>query len=259
MTRFEDFWTPQQVAEGLDVPVSAVMAAIEAGQLPALRLGSHVRISRQALEKAATEPLPAVVADVIPGAEEEMVPMADIDGSGASDTRPGIPRPERFEWIGEIQPADSFTYSWPQASGAEPGASDEFYQRAWRAAINLNGHAASVRVGEATRHERGRLTVWIDGHPTAEFRETVDGQHWASLIRPDSRSVLRAGEPVPPLYRGTRVESYREVTGLAGRGIPNGRAAIIARDDLRSAVHHAAARWFPRQYDGYVVRPARPD
>ena len=259
MARFEDFLTPQQVAEGLDVPVSAVMAAIETGQLPALRLGSHVRISRQALQKAATETVPAIVADVALDAEEEIVPTVDLDGSGASDMWPGIPRPERFEWIGEIQPADSFTYSWPRASGTEPGASDEFYERAWRASINLNGHVASVRVGETTRHERGRLTVWIDGHPTAEFRETIDGQHWASLIRPDSRSVLRAGESVPPLYRGTRVESYREVTGLAGRGIPNGRAAIIARDDLRSAVHHAAARWFPRQYDGYVVRPTPSD
>jgi hypothetical protein len=235
------------------------MAAIESGQLPALKLGNHVRISLQALENAAAGSATTAVEDVTLGSVEESAMTIGTDRTAASSMRTDIPRPERFEWIGDIQPAESFKYSWPQVAGAEPGASDERYHGAWRATINLNGHSANILLGEATRHGRGRLTVWIDGHPTAEFNESVDGQHWASLIRPNSRSVLRPGDPIPPLYRGTRVEPYRQITGLAGRGIPNGLAAVIARDDLRSAVHHAAARWFPRQYDGYVVRPARPE
>jgi hypothetical protein len=123
--------------------------------------------------------------------------------------------------------------------------------------INFKGQTVSVLIGESKQYDRARLSIWVDGQPTGEFYETIDGQHWASLIRPHRRSALRAGEPLPPLYRGTRVESYREMTGLAGRGIPNGLATIIVRNDLRSAVYHAAARWVPRRYNIYAIRPVR--
>jgi len=41
----------KQVAEMLDVGLSTVYRAVEAGELPAIRIGAAIRIRREALEK----------------------------------------------------------------------------------------------------------------------------------------------------------------------------------------------------------------
>lgn len=122
------------------------------------------------------------------------------------------------------------------------------------ASVSLPGKKAEVKVGEAWRHDRGRLSVFISGTAIAEFVETADHEGWASVIKPDSRSILGPRDTPPPLYKNARIQPYREATGWLRSGVPKGLALVIARDDFRSAVHHAVARWLARR--GLPLVPA---
>jgi len=50
-----------------------------------------------------------------------------------------------------------------------------------------------------------------------------------------------------------KVAPYPEASGMSSSGRPRGLAVIIGRDDLKSAVHHAAARQL-----GKLGRPIEP-
>jgi excisionase family DNA binding protein len=177
-----EYATPQQMAGWLGVSVPSIMAAIDTGELPALQFGEYVRINLRALGKADAGLTTESTGNSAPTAGDGSVSTVDIDGTGENGTRTGIPRPEHFEWLSEIRPYESFTYTWSRAVGPEPGPSDEFYHQAWRAMINFKGQTVSVLIGESKQFDRARLTIWVDGQPTGEFYETIDGQHWASLI-----------------------------------------------------------------------------
>ena len=172
--------------------------------------------------------------------------------------RGGVPAPAGLVWQEEIAPAGSFSHRWPTRAGAE--SNDERYEPAWAGTIALQGVQTSVKIDESkreiggTNNRRGKLTVFFDDYPTAEFVDTADGSGWASPIKPNSRTVLPVGVPVPPLYRNARVVPYRTATGLAGIGIPKGLSVVIHRADLRSAAHHAAARWLARR--NFPLTPA---
>jgi hypothetical protein len=178
-------------------------------------------------------------------------------------------------WIEDLTEAPAFTIPWPKTGG---GAKEEEYPRAWRGVISLNGERLEVRAGECVRLDRGRLTILflrtpvcefvatIDGQgcrslgrlrPTCvvcEFVATIDGRGWAGIIKPNGRRVLSPGETRPAFYRGARIASYRDVTGMTGSGVPKGLAVVVGRDDYRGAVHHAAARWLGKR--GAPVEPA---
>jgi excisionase family DNA binding protein len=238
-----EWLSPEEAATWLSVPLPDLEEAVDSGQLPAVVVGKHVRISTSALLEAAGRSTPKP-----PPLQAPLFEPFTVHDSG------GLPEPAGLVWHEEIEAAEGFTHEWPHRKDAEPEAGTETYTSAWRATIILSGHLTPVLIGETERYGRGRLTVWLDRYPTAEFAETADGTGWASLIKPDSRRVLRPGDPIPPLYRGARVEPYRLATGLTGIGIPNGLGVVIDRGDLRSAVHHAAARWLGRQ--NLPVKPA---
>jgi hypothetical protein len=151
---------------------------------------------------------------------------------------PGLPRPAGVEWLTELNPAESFVHRWPSSGGHF----DESYPIALQGRIRIDGAEREVVVGEGQRHNRGRLTVFLDRYPVAEFMETADGTGWASLIKPDGRKTVASSNQLPAIYRKSRVISYPEATGVSGVGHPSGMALVIDRDDIKSAVHHAAAR-----------------
>jgi hypothetical protein len=224
------------------VPVEAVRAAVEAGELPALSFGGFVRISRDALLSRAAAPTAVRAVPVAAAVTRPQAPPQD--GSG-------LPAPEGLAWVEELTEAEPFTIPWPKKGG---GSQDEHYPRAWRGVVTLNGVRHVVRIGECVRHDRGRLTVLFGRDPITEFAATTDGLGWASVIKPDGKKVLTASEVPPPLYSHARIASYREMTGLSGIGVPKGLAVILRRDDLRGVVHHAAARWLGR--NRFPVVPA---
>jgi excisionase family DNA binding protein len=235
----EEWLDIEQAATWLKVPVSAVSQAVSTGQIPAMKIGDYVRISRSALVAAASQAAPA-------SAQAAIVATApDALLSGAEDRK--VPAPIGLIWERGPEEGQEFIYQWPRPNDEPRDDGAEKYDPVWNATISVHGHEVSVRVGESVRYDRGRLTVWLGQYPVAEFAETEDGLSWASLIKPDSRKVLKPGEPIPALYCRARVEPYRQVTGLSGSGVPNGLAVVIDHDDIRGAVHHPASRWLRRQ------------
>lgn len=232
----------EESAEWLGVPVEAVRAAVQAGELPALTFGGFVRISRDALLDRAAAP----TADRAGPVTASVVPPQTSPQDGS-----GLPVPEGLAWVEQPTEGEAFTIPWPRKGG---GSNEEHYPQAWRGTINLNGVRHDVRIGECIRHDRGRLTVLFGRDPITEFAATTDGLGWSSVIKPDGKKVLNAGEVPPPLYSHARIASYREMTGLTGVGVPKGLAVILGRDDLRGVVHHAAARWLGR--NRFPVVPA---
>jgi len=154
--------------------------------------------------------------------------------------------PPGLKWLNELTPGEDFVHKWPTGNLAQ-------YTQVQDGRISLLTSEFPVKVGRASRYDRGRLTVFFNTVAIAEFIETIDGQHWASLIKPDGKKVLQPGQTIPALYRRAEVEPYREITDYkrwsrgTGMGIPKGMAVVIPMDDYRSAVHHASARWLGKR------------
>lgn len=158
----------------------------------------------------------------------------------------GLPQPAGFSWQEPLHPGTDFEYRFPEET--------EEYTNVHEAKIALHSKVYAVRAGFAERDNRGRLVVFFGREALAEFVETVDGQGFASLIRPDGRKTLRPTDFPPALYQQARLENYRDAVGMTGKGFPKSMALVIGKDDLPAAVYHAAARWLAKR--GYPVEPA---
>src|SRR5271157_2602253 len=172
-------------------------------------------------------------------------------GSTHAVTDWSIPIPQGLGWTRELARSQEFVHDWPKKGGG--GNPERFYQ-AWQGVVSLLRKETTVKVGESIRHDREGLTVFFDAEPITEFIETADREGWASLIKPNSKRVLKVSDTPPPLYARAHVESYRAVSGLCGVGVPKGMAVGVRKGDYRSVVHHAAARWLAKR--NLPVEPA---
>jgi excisionase family DNA binding protein len=227
-TESGEWLTVAEAAGWLRVRQSEVVAAIHAGEIPSLRIGGNFRVSRTGLLRLA----------------EDLRSAADPARASVVAMDDRIALPAGVVWLEELQPSDAFSHGWPQKGG---GTFDETYSRSWQGRIRINGSEVAVLIGETVRFERGRLTVFFDNYPVAEFMDTPDGMHWVSVIKPDGKRTVASSDSLPPLYRGVDVAPYQEATGVGGSGRPTGLAVVIDRADLHSAVHHAAARQVGKQ------------
>jgi hypothetical protein len=238
----------EEAAEWLGVPMAAVRSGVDSGDIPVLYVGGYRRISRTALIGLASRPAGN-------GSRPSAATPSEAESEGVLES---LPPPEGFEWINELRQAEGFIHGWPQHGG---GYSKESYPEAWEAEIKLKGEKGNeqlVRVGRSSgaerKDKRPRLTVFLRDFPVAEFIGTADGTKLASVIKPNGKKTISDRSQLPPLYRRVRTASYSEVTGLAGMGRPKGLAVLINPEDLRSAVHHAAARRLGRL--GEALRPS---
>ena len=178
-------------------------------------------------------------------AEQPMPPDPPVAPPGMNG---GLPRPAGLTWLSRPAPTSGWTQHWPAADG---GVNAEAFTTAWQATVSLHGQTVTVRIGESRRDAAGLVNhghlVVVFGPTSCEFIETRDGAGWAGIIRPDGRKTLPVGSTPPPLYATARLAPYREVTGASGAGVPSGLALVVARDDLESVVHHAAARRLAQQ------------
>jgi len=148
-----------------------------------------------------------------------------------------LPMPEGMSWIEELTIDKPFSHVWPTQI--------DKYLHAWKGLIALQGKRVNIKIGEMELDGCGRLVVFFNKEPICEFAETLDHKGWTSLIKPNGRKVLQMGETPPILYQGMSIESYRTISGLTRA--PRGAAIVITKEDLRSAVHHAVARWLGRR------------
>jgi len=163
-----------------------------------------------------------------------------------------IPVPQGMQWVEELAPFD-FEYKWPNKKEKpnDQGSLTIPYSPGWRGKISLQGKEYTVRIGQGTGTMPGndkKLDVFLNGENLCVFSKTLDEQGWASVIKPDGKKNLGVDETPPALYRRAKIGSYRDVTGMAGSGVPHATAVIVAKDDMRSVAHHAAARWLGRNH-----------
>jgi excisionase family DNA binding protein len=266
MNAQQDWFTPEELAEWLRVPEAAVHEAISSGEITAYRLGGHIRIDRAAfLESVAAAP------DTPISAPLSAADTAETNAADTTETATHLPPPPELAWVAELRSTDLPPYRWPPEPDGERLVTT--FDEAWAGRISLRGVPHRVAVGadymRSKKHRSDkpdRLIAFIDGRPVAEFIETGgDPAAWASLIKVADNSSLHAREQLPDLYKRAKVAPYADVTGGRQRGRSNGLAVVIARDDVRSAVHHAAAKELARSLADQVrqcavrrnVEPAR--
>lgn len=230
MSQESPWMSEEQAADWLGIPREAIREAVRSGEIPALVIRDFVRISQDALLGLAATSFSSAHVAATPPTATRPEPQTDS----------GLPIPDMMSWIENLAQTEEFSIPWPQTGG---GSHSERYPAAWRGIILLNNTRIEVKVGECIRHDRGRLTVLFDRSPICEFVATTDGEGWASVIKPDGKKVLNTLDDAPPLYRNAHIASYRDATGMTGIGVPKGLAVLVARNDHRSTVHHAAARW----------------
>lgn len=220
----QDWMDIETAANWMDIPMDVFRQALSNGEVPAITIGGQVRISRMALLDKAKGSIAAVT--------EAGVDIPHNDGT--------LPAPGDLRWVKELESGESFVYNWPKTGG---GTIPYNYDPVWEGEIVLHGQRQRVRVGQYQDGGRDRLGVFFGSGEELEFVSTKDGEGWASLIRPEGRKVLPIGQEPPRLYHHAHIAPWREVTGMSGRGVPFAMGLVVARDDLRSVVHHAAVRW----------------
>lgn len=237
----KEWYTEQEAAEWMGVTPEELKQAIDRGELPVLRIGGQVRLSRTnliALAGGATV-APSNGVNAGPGSPADVA-----DGRLAS--------PSGLVWLDRLSPTQPFEHRWPAtAKGPGTGFWPENYAEAWSGRIQLGGNDMIAKVGRSTGAERNdgkpRMTIFFDNYPMAEFMPTADASGWASVIKTDGRHTVPNGGSLPSIYRNASTAPYQSATGMSGPGRPTGLALVIGHEDLDSAVHHAAARWLGRQ------------
>src|SRR6266481_1955523 len=92
-----EWLTEDEAARWLSVSLETLQEAIKTGQLPVLRLGSHIRINRDTVLKLASGSMPPV----------------EVEATTVSNgTDNHIPVPQGMQWVEELAPFD-FEYKWP--------------------------------------------------------------------------------------------------------------------------------------------------
>ena len=168
-----EWMTEDEAADWIGVPVRDLKEAVNPGELPVLRVGSSVRLSRTAL----VAHVGGNARNAVPILRLPLEPPAAV--ATIKDGR--IPAPATLQWRSALTTAKPFEHHWPRRGG---GSYVEQYPRAWSGNIILAGNDMSLLVGEATGAQRNdkvrRLTVLFDDYPMAEFAPTADGKGWSA-------------------------------------------------------------------------------
>jgi len=235
----EEWLTEQEAAEWIKVPVEDLHQAVSRGDLPVLKIGMQVRLSRTSLITHAG------AAAIAPNPSAGTAARRTVDSDEGVDGR--VVAPASLTWLDALTVGEPFEHHWP----AKGGSYAEQYPHSWAGRVRVESTEMIVKIGRSTGAERNdgkaRLTVLFDNYPMAEFMPTADGSGWASLIKPDGRHTVAPGDPIPGVYRRASTLPYQIATGMKGPGRPTGVALVIAEDDRDSAVYHAAARWLGKR------------
>jgi excisionase family DNA binding protein len=216
----ENIYTVEEVSKHLKVPVEIIQQEIERGNLEALDVAGHVRISEYAL----TEYKKAIIAKPSQKTAAKKS-SANIDAN----------------WL-KLQPAKNFVHRWPDNKIEE-------YKDVLEGSATYDRRQYNVKLGWTVRksggEERQRWLVIIDRYPTVEFvkcnkKEAGEMECAASIIRDKKGKQVPALTTVPPEYKDFSVAIYS--SKVKGPGTSNGQAVICATNDFETMVRHALIR-----------------
>src|SRR5207248_298947 len=123
----KEWMDEDEAAEWTGVPPADLKKAVRRGDIPVLRIGNTVRISRSALIALAGRPSAEV---------SETIPLPVDRTPHAADAVSGVTAPGGLEWRTPLATADALKQPWPQRGG---GSYIEHYPRAWAGTIHLAG------------------------------------------------------------------------------------------------------------------------
>ena len=203
----------EDVAELLKVKSDVVKAEVESGRLGAFMIGGEWRITRKNL----------------------------IDFISRGGSKPIITKPERE---GADKPAIvksvPFHFTWPN------GRTEE-YSEAYEGTANDGDMQFEVKIGVCERPAAGmnrkRVTVFLNGRPTAEFVGADDfeeSKRVASLVVLPNKKRLRPNQTVPTEYRPFDLVRYNSV--VKGPRAATTMAVLSQIDDTDTIVAHAVIR-----------------
>ena len=197
----------EEVANFLRVKEATVREEINSGALPALRIGSELRILRKDFDQYLRGKI-----------------------VGRARTKPGGPIPQIT--FTETAP---FTYEWPNRR-------KEDFDKAYEGKVGLK----KIVIGftHSSMHGKRRKTVvFVDRRPLVRFKAADDYDRsglMASVVKTIDRKQLRPEDPVPFEYSGFRIELYR--TYVDEPHTSKNMAVICKKDDLQTMAAHALIR-----------------
>ena len=197
----------EEVADFLRVKESTVREEINSGALPALKIGSELRILRKDFDQ------------YLRGRQV-----------GRAKTKPSGPMPKIA--FTKVLP---FTYQWPNKRTED---FDTGYEGRFRAKKIVIGFTNSSMHGR-----RRKVVVFVDRRPLVRFKAADDFERsglMVSVIKTIDRKQLRPEDPVPFEYAGFRVEPYR--AHIDEPGTSKNMVVVCTKDDLQTMAEHALIR-----------------
>jgi excisionase family DNA binding protein len=211
----ESFYTIEEVADHLRVPVDLLKKEVQQGRLRAWTLDKFTRIREADLEAY----------------------LNSSAGANQSSTTNASGGPS-------LTAAQDFTFTWPDGKV-------EHFTGVREGIISYAGREYHVRLGFTNRNSAGKLRkrslVLVDRYATVEFvapDTTADGM-MASIIKDRNGKQLPVGAAIPKEYARLRTGAYRDVVN--GPGASNGLAVICDAADYSTMVTHALIRYKYRQ------------
>jgi len=203
----------EDVAELLKVKSDVVEAEIQSGNLEAFMIGGEWRITRKNL-----------VDFISRGGSKPII--AKSEHQGAQET--GITR------------CAPFHFTWPNGKTEE-------YHEAYEGTANDGNIQFEVKIGVCERPAAGmnrkRVTVFLNGRPTAEFVGVDDfdeSKKVASLVVLPNKKRLRPNQTVPNEYRPFHLVRYN--SAVKGPRAATTMAVLSQIDDIDTIVAHAIIR-----------------
>ena len=215
MFELQQVYSPEQLAEHLQVPVDFIHKEIDSGRLKAFEVAGTRRITFSSFNS--------------------FISTAAVKPQDDST----IQRSSSADWL-RLEPAEDFIQNWPDGKV-------ETYTDAQEGIAKFGGRERHVKLGKSQRDAAGKLrvryVVLIDRYATVEFAgedEKNESGRIASVIKGRDGKQIPPGATPPPEYEGLPLGFYREV--VDGPGAPNGLAVVCDESDVASMVKHALIR-----------------
>jgi excisionase family DNA binding protein len=197
----------EEAAAFLRVSEVAIKDEIQSGALPALKIGSELRILRKDFEQFL---------------RGKMVARAK--------TKPG--GPIAHITFAKVKP---FTYQWPNKRS-------EDFDTAYEGKVGTKKIVIGF-TNSSMHGKRRKSVVFVDRRPLVRFKAADDFDQsglMASVIKTIDRKQLRPEDPVPFEYSGFRIEPYR--THIDEPGTSKNMVVVCTKDDLQTMAQHALIR-----------------
>jgi excisionase family DNA binding protein len=203
----DEVMTVEEAASYLRLGETLIKEEIQSGALPALKIGSELRILRRDFEQFLRSKL-----------------------VGRAKTKPGGP----IAPIG-FSTGAPFTYAWPNKR-------QEDFDKVYEGKVG-NKRVVIGFTNSSMHGKRRKVVVFVDRRPMVRIKAADDFDQsglMVSVIKTIDRKQLRPEDPVPFEYTGFRIAPYRN--HIDEPGTSKNMVVVCTKDDLQTMAQHALIR-----------------